>query len=63
MLKPVINKYNNTVHSTTQMKPIQAHKDSNRLEVKQNLELKASYKRKYPNITVGDHVKIYKKGK
>ena len=63
MLKPVINKYNNTVHSTIQMKPIHAHKDDNQLEVKQNLELKANYKRKYPNISVGDRVKIYTKGK
>ncbi len=63
MFKHVINKYNNTVHSTTQMKPVQAHKDTNRLEVKQNIQLKASYKRKYPNISVGDFVKIYKKGK
>ena len=63
MLKPVINKYNNTVHSTIEMKPIEAHRDGNRTDVRNNLELKAKYKRTYPNISVNDTVKIYKKGK
>ncbi len=45
------------------MTPKQAHKDTNSLEVKQNLELKSNYKRKYPTISVGDNVKIYTKMK
>ena len=38
VLKPVINKYNNIVHSTIEMKPVQAQKDNNSLEVKHNIE-------------------------
>ena len=63
MLKPVINKYNNIIRSTVQMKPAHAHKDDYRLEVKQNIELKAYYKITYPNISVGDQVKTYTKGR
>ena len=58
MLKPVIVKYSNTVHSTIEMKPTQAHQDNIRLEVNQNIEFKATYNRTYPNISVGDNVKI-----
>ena len=56
MLKPVINKCNNTVHSTIQMKPVRAHKDDNSLEVKQNIELKASYTTNYPDMSAGDKI-------
>ena len=58
MLKHVINKYSNTVNSTIEMKPVQAHRDDNSLEVKQNIECQTYYTRKYPHISVGDKVKI-----
>ena len=45
------------------MKPIEAHKDENRINVKANLTLKQKHMRKYPKLSVGDMVKIYKKGK
>ena len=56
-------KYNNTIHSSTNETPINAHKDSNAVKVAINLNLKSSYKRKYPNISLGDKVKIFSKGK
>ncbi len=63
LLQIVINKYNNTIHSSSKMTPLQAHKDENRINVGINLHLKAQYKRKYPQINIGDYVKIYVKGK
>jgi hypothetical protein len=63
MLKIVINKYNNTIHSTTNHTPNEAHKDKNSPDVIVNLTLKSNYKRKYNNINIGDTVKIYTKGK
>ena len=45
------------------MRPIEAHKDENRINVKANLTLKQKHMRKYPKIQVSDRVKIYKKGK
>ncbi len=57
-----INKYNNTIHSSINEKPILAHDDKNSPNVAIQLHLKSKYKRKYPNINVGDYVKIYTKG-
>ena len=51
--------YNNkNEHSTTNMKPSDAIKEDNRLDVKINLELKAKRDRRYPELKVGDKVKI-----
>jgi hypothetical protein len=47
--------------SVTKMTPNDARKDKNILEVKNNLELHRVHKRKYPDISVGDRVKIYTK--
>ena len=63
MLPLVINKYNNTIHSSHEMTPLEAHDDRNILNVSIKHHLKANYFRKYPNIKVGDEVKIYQKGK
>ena len=63
MLNFVINKYNNTVHSSTGHTPKEAHLDKNSASVAVNLTLKSKYKRKYKTINVGDDVKVYKKGK
>ena len=57
MLTPVLNKYNNTKHSSTNMTPKQAHKDDNTVNVRVNLTMKENNKRKYPNISEGDDVK------
>ena len=59
MLIPALNKYNNTKHSSTGMTPKQAHKDDNTVNVRVNLTIKEKNTRKYPNINVGDDVKIY----
>lgn len=62
MLEPTLKKYNNTIHSSTGVKPVEAHDDKNQLKVKSNLLLKQKRLRKYPNIEKGDYVKIYTKG-
>ena len=36
-------------------------KPQNHLDVKLNLQLKAKHKRKYPDVKVGDYVKVYRK--
>jgi hypothetical protein len=63
MVPFVINKYNNTIHSSTGLCPDQAHNDNNRTSVAINLTLHSVYKRKYPSLKEGDKVKIYSKGK
>ena len=63
MLKIVVNKYNNTTHSSINHTPKEAHKDKNSPDVIVNLTLKSNYKRKYNNINIGDIVKVYTKGK
>ena len=62
LYKPTLKKYNNTIHSLTGAKPVEAHKNKNRVNVKVNLTLKQKHFRKYPQLTVGDKVKIYSKG-
>ncbi len=63
MLDYVIKKYNNTIHSSTNHKPIEAHEDKNAPDVIANLSMKHINKRKYKNINVGDEVKVFTKGK
>ena len=53
------SKKNNTIHSSNGAKPVEAHKDENRVNVKVNLTLKQKHFRKYPQLTAGDKVKIY----
>ena len=48
-------------HSTTHMTPNEMRKPSHNLDVKLKLEMKSHHTRKYPNLDVGDTVKIYKK--
>ena len=62
MLKHVLNKYLNTVHSSTGYTPKEGHKDTNTADVSTNLEMKKINKRKCPNVFVNDYVKIYTKG-
>ena len=62
LLIPTLNKYNNTIHSSIDMKPKDVHDDKNEVKVKAELLLKQKKKRIYPNISKGDKVKIYQKG-
>ena len=57
-LKPIINKYNNTVHSTIDMTPNDAKKRGNKLMVSFNLWNNAKKNRKYAELKVGDYVRI-----
>ena len=54
LYKPTLKKYNNTIHSSTGAKPVEAHKDENRVNVKVNLTPKQKHFRKYPQLTVGE---------
>ena len=59
---PVLLTYNRLmIHSTIKMTPEDARKPSSQFKVKMNLELHAKHTRNYPDLSVGDHVKIYKK--
>ena len=62
VLFEVLLTYNNKdVHNSTGSTPAEAKLDKNRLQTKMNLELHRISKRKYPNVEVGDKVKLYKK--
>ena len=61
MLPYVINKYNDTPHSSTGYKPNEGIKDKNASAIKVKLEMNAIRKRRYPTISVDDYVKIFKK--
>jgi hypothetical protein len=59
---PIMLTYNNKmVHSSIKMTPNEATKPSNAIDAKANIELQASFTRKYPEVEVGSNVKIYKK--
>ena len=49
------------VHSVTKHTPEEALKPSNKSMVKFNLEIKKRSSRRYPDIEVGDTVRIFKK--
>ena len=53
MLVDIVNKYNNTVHRTTKMKPIDVTSDS-------YAEYSEDSNKKDPKFKVGDHVRISK---
>ncbi len=60
VLYAVLLTYNNkNIHSTINMTPNEARKDHNNFHVKLNLELKAKFIRKYPNIAIGSMVKVF----
>ena len=63
VLKPSLNRYNSQVHSSTKTTPNNAHNLDNVIQVRTNLILKEKHNRKYPNISEGDYVKIFDKGK
>ena len=53
MLDDIVNKYNNTVHKTIKMKPIDVTSDS-------SAEYNEDSNKKDPKFKVGDHVRISK---
>ena len=57
-LNPILNKYNNTSHTTIEMTPNEAKKKSNEMVVKSNLWNNASRNRKYPEIKENQEVRI-----
>ena len=62
VLNQVLITYNfKNKHSATKMTPKDATLPSNHLQVKTNLEMKRKHTRIYPDINVGDYVKIYNK--
>ncbi len=63
-LPEVLIKYNSKmVRSGTDMTPNDANKEENEFEAKTNMEIKRINNRKYPELNVGDKVRIYKKRK
>ena len=63
MLGPVLKKYNNTKHSTTDFSPNEAKKKDNHFDVWLNIYSKANFNRKYPPLKVGNKVRVYQKPK
>ena len=60
-IKNVLVTYNVKLVNSAGFTPMDAMKKENWLTVKLNLELKRKNNRTYPNIHVGDTVKVYKK--
>ena len=62
VLGPVLLIYNNKmVHSAIKMTPNEARKPANELNIKLNLQLNRTKLRKYPSISIGDSVKLFRK--
>ena len=53
--------YHNTIHSSTQFKPIDAMQDGNAPDVKTNLILRHKFNRSYKDINVGDEARVFYK--
>lgn len=58
VLEPVLAKYNLTKHESTEMRPIDGKKDSNKLLIWWNLHSKAKKARRYPELKVGNEVRV-----
>lgn len=54
----ILRKYNSSVHSTTGMSPNQAKNPANELAVAWALHSKAVQKRRYPELSKGDRVRV-----
>ena len=57
-LGPILRKYNDTVHTTIEMKPNEAILPTNELLVAFNLSKNAIKRRKYPDLSIGDRVRV-----
>jgi len=58
LLKPIIDKYNNTIHASIEMSPNDAKKPGNQLMVSYNIWSKSKRNRKYPELKVGNDVRV-----
>ena len=64
VLPEVLKKYNEKmVHSTIGMTPEEARNPGAEFDVKTNLEIHRISNRKYPELNIGNSVKVYKKKK
>jgi hypothetical protein len=63
LVPSILKAYNNTKHSATNHKPSEAGRDDVQADVKASMELKARSSRKYPEIKVGDLVRVIRKKK
>ena len=63
MMSKALVKYNDTIHSSTKMKPKDAHDDKKHMDVRVNLTRREKNTRKYPEVKVNDMVKVFEKGK
>ena len=62
VLYPVLLTYNHKmIHRTTGMTPDDARKKENHIHVKTQLEIHRITKRRYPDVNIGDVVKVYQK--
>ena len=63
MLSKALDKYNDTIHSSTNMKPKDAHGDKNHLDVRVYLTRKEKNTCKYQEVKVNDMVKVHENQK
>ena len=59
VLPAVLKKYNNRIHGTIEMSPIDARKPDNQIQVYMNIRQKAQFKRRYPKLSKDDQVRVY----
>ena len=63
VLKSVLERYNNQKHGSIGTTPNKAHNLDNAVQVNSHLIMREKRNRKYPNISEGDYVRIFDKGK
>ena len=61
LIQGVVTKYNNAKHTAIGMTPLQARLEENAGTVKENITEKANRNRSYPELDIGDNVKIIRK--
>ena len=62
LIEPINNVYNNKMKSSiTNFTPTEARNPDDLIYVKTNLNLNRQHNRRYPDINVGDKIKIYEK--
>ena len=62
ILPNILDVYNNKdIHSSIKMTPAEGRMKKNEAIVKANLEIRARYGRKYPELRKGDKVKVFRK--
>ena len=61
MLPCVVDQYNDKEHTTTKVAPNDAAYAKYEDTVRENIEEKATFNRKYDKVNEGDQTKVYKK--